>query len=145
MKTTFIRSCILAFIVSFLIVPQSKASWAYSFVVWDGYVYIVSDESVENIDKEIGHVTKHSDKEGSYWGNFSNAFPKGTKYYSITDTSTNDAIAVQTTEGIYVKATREGKYMSEYPLTAIIAFTIIMLVFILGIIIFRPVKKGINK
>ncbi|MBS4193581.1 hypothetical protein [Lederbergia citri] len=144
MKANILRSFIIVFILSFLIAPNSKASWAYSFVVWDGYVYVVSDESVENIDKEIGHVTKYSDKEGTYWGNFSNTFKKGTKYYSITDISTNEAIAVQTSDGTYIKAIREGEFKSQLPLSTVIACIIFVFVLILGIIIFREKKGELN-
>lgn len=70
------------------------ASWAYPFVVWDKNVYVVSDEVVIEIDKQIGRVTKYSDKEGNYGGNFSNVYKKGTKYFSIKGISTDIAIAV---------------------------------------------------
>lgn len=84
-------------------------TWVYQFVVWDGYIYVISDEYVSNIDKEIGEVTNYSDME-SYGGNFSNVYPKGTKYYSILDIDTDSAIAVKDENGQYIKATREGEY-----------------------------------
>ena len=88
---------------------SSSADWASSFVVWDGYIYRISDEYVEEVDEEIGKVTKYSDREGTYFGNFSNTYKKGTKYYSIKGVSTEEAIAVEE-EGEYKKAIREGKY-----------------------------------
>ena len=51
---------------------NSSADWAFTFVVWDGYIYQLSDEYVEDIVEEIGEVTKYSDTEGTYSGNFSN-------------------------------------------------------------------------
>ena len=30
-------------------------------------------------------VTYHTDREGTYGGNFSNIYPKGTKYYAIQE------------------------------------------------------------
>lgn len=36
-------------------------SWAYPFVVWDGYSYVVTDEYVTDVGEEISHVTKYSD------------------------------------------------------------------------------------
>lgn len=87
----------------------SATSWAYSFVVWDGYVYVISDEYVTEIEDEIGKVTKYSDME-SLSGNFSNAYPKGTKYYSIKGVSTDKAIAVEESEGRYIKADRHREY-----------------------------------
>ena len=47
--------------------------------------------------------------EGTYSGNFSNTYPKGTKYYSIVGESTDEAIAVKN-NGNYIKATRDGEY-----------------------------------
>ncbi|MED4534384.1 hypothetical protein [Metabacillus fastidiosus] len=95
----------------FLLYPvQSSAKWAYSFVVWDGYTYIISDEYVTEVDKEIGHVTKYSDIEGTYSGNFSNSYKEGTKYYSIKGISTAEAITIQEGNNKYRKAVRDGKY-----------------------------------
>lgn len=88
----------------------SSASWAYSFVVWNGYIYKTSDEYVDKIDKEIGEVTVYSDKEGNYIGNFSNTYKKGTKFYSIKGISSDKAIAIREHDGRYRKAIRDGKY-----------------------------------
>ncbi len=89
---------------------KSLASWAYAFVVWDGYIYVVSDEFVEEVDEEIGRVTKYSDTEGTYSGNFSNVYKKGTAYYSIKGVSTDEAIAVEDGVGKYKKAVMDGEY-----------------------------------
>ena len=94
----------------FLIPNKSNASWAYPFVVWDGFVYVISDEFVEEVDNKIGRVTKYSDREGTYSGNFSNIYKKGTAYYSIKGISTDEAIAVEDGEGKYKLATRDGEY-----------------------------------
>ena len=97
---------------------KAFADWAYAFVVWDGFIYVVSDEFVAEVDKEIGHVTKYSGKEGTYSGNFSNRYKKGTSYYSIKGISTDEAIAIQDEEGTYLKAVRDGEYAGnkrEYP------------------------------
>lgn len=94
-----------------LIYPyHSMAKWAHSFVVWDGYIYVLKENEIENIGKEIGEVTFYSDAEGTYSGNFSNTFEKGTKYYSIKSVSTDEAIAIQSGEDTYLQAVREGKY-----------------------------------
>jgi hypothetical protein len=89
---------------------HSSADWAYSFVVWDDFTYQLADEYVEDISEEIGEVTKYSDMEGTYSGNFSNVYEKGTKYYSITGISTEVAIAVEEKDGRFRKAIRSGKY-----------------------------------
>lgn len=88
---------------------KSSADWAYSFVVYDGYKYRVSDEYVIEVNKEIGEVTKYSDMEGTYSGNFSNEYEKGTKYFSILGISTEEAIAVEEKNGSYRKAIIDGK------------------------------------
>ena len=89
---------------------QSSADWNSNFVVWDDYMYNISDEYALEIDKEIGKVTKYSDKEGTYSGNFSNKYDKGTKLYSIVGISTDETIAIRELDGKYRKAIRDGKY-----------------------------------
>lgn len=89
---------------------KSSSSWAKTFVVWKGYTYKISDEYVDEVDKEIGKVTKYSDHEGTYNGNFSNKYKKGTKYFSIKGIRTDEAIAIQEQGGKYRKAIRDGKY-----------------------------------
>lgn len=91
---------------------NSSAEWTFNFVVWDGYIYQLTDEYVESIDEEIGEVTKYSDMEGTYSGNFSNTYEKGTKYYAIQEISTDEAIAIKD-EGKYKKAIRDGKYREK--------------------------------
>ncbi|NBI27954.1 hypothetical protein ERL59_03135 [Chengkuizengella sp. YPA3-1-1] len=72
-------------------------------------MYEVIDENVSQLNRQIGHVTRYSDME-SLSGNFSNAYPKGTKYYSIQGISTDEAIAVQVKDEIFKKAIRGGEY-----------------------------------
>jgi len=86
-------SGLFLFVLIYLTKPLAT-SWAFQFVVWQGYIYVVSDEYVTEIDSEIGQVTKYSDIE-SYSGNFSNTFKKGTKYYSIKGISTDEAILLK--------------------------------------------------
>lgn len=108
----YLRWCLLSFLLLTSLVFPGKSlatSWAYSFVVWNGYIYVVSDEEVTKVGNEIGHVTKYSDME-SYPGNFSNSFAKETKYYSIKGISKNEAIAVEKSKGQYIKAYRETEY-----------------------------------
>ncbi|KLT17944.1 hypothetical protein AA980_11135 [Neobacillus vireti] len=126
---------------------KSFASWAYLFVVWDGYTYVVSEEYVTEIDKEIGHVTKYSDREGTYSGNFSNIYKKGTKYYSIKGISTDEAIAIQEKDGKYKKATREGEYAGNKndflePSSSTIIIGILLLLLVIAISFYFVEKKG---
>ncbi|AJD89805.1 hypothetical protein JMA_04880 [Jeotgalibacillus malaysiensis] len=105
---TFITGIIVLFFFS---LPQNiyATSWAYSFVVWDGYVYQVTVEEVERVGDEIGEVTAFSDMD-QLPGNFSNDYREGTKYYSIEGTDTSEAIAVEISEDQYVKAYKEHEY-----------------------------------
>ncbi|WP_445480675.1 hypothetical protein ACULLL_11225 [Lysinibacillus irui] len=97
-----------------ILVPANAVatSWVYPFVVWNGYMYEVTDEKVTTIENEIGAVTKYSDMK-QYGGNFSNAYPKGTKYFAIKGMDTEVAIAVEVDNGNYLKAIRDGEY--TYP------------------------------
>lgn len=97
-------------ILSACTTDQSSAKWSYPFVVWHGYIYKVSDEYVDEINEEIGKVTKYSDAEGTYKGNFSNIYKEGTKYYSIKGISTKEAIAIEEGDGKFKKAVNDGKY-----------------------------------
>lgn len=108
-KLTTIVLLLSLFLITIFPFKGSATSWVYLFVVWDGYIYVISDEYVTNVDKEIGEVRKYSDME-SYGGNFSNVYPKGTKYYSILGVNTEVAIAVKDENGLYKKATREEEY-----------------------------------
>ncbi|MEK4628721.1 hypothetical protein MKZ17_10990 [Solibacillus sp. FSL R7-0682] len=95
----------------FFVIPTNVAatSWVYSFVVWDGHIYQMTEEEITAIDKRIGKVTSYSDME-SLAGNFSNHYPKGTKYFSIQGIDPNSAIAVEVTAGKYLKAINNGEY-----------------------------------
>jgi hypothetical protein len=143
-------SFVMLFILltSFLFPSKSLAtSWAYSFVVWEGYIYVVSDENVTEIDRVIGEVTKYSDME-SLSGNFSNIYKKGTKYYSIKGISTDEAIAIEESDGQYVKAIREGKYEVRSPFDGyfdgqqgIIRIFVFLIIGIIAVILIYKLKK----
>lgn len=107
--TRLLRALWILLFICFLVPNITYAKWAHSFVVYNGYTYILTDDPVEKIGEEIGHVTKYSDDEGVYYGNFSNTYKKGTKYFSISGVSTDIAIAVEDKEK-YVKAIKGEKY-----------------------------------
>ncbi|MDQ6600815.1 hypothetical protein [Bacillus salipaludis] len=111
------RKIIILFFVFFigctLLVSKSFADWAYAFVLYEGNAYVISETHIEpnKIGKKIGEVTDYSDWEGgTYSGNFSNEFPKGTEYYEIKGVNTKDAIAVKKNEGLFIKVNYKGKY-----------------------------------
>lgn len=95
-----------------LYISSVCASWAYEFVVNDGRSYIVTKERVEEklLGENVGKVTYHSTQEGTYNGNFSNSYPKGTRYYAIQGISTNEVIAIQSQTGEYFKAYFDREY-----------------------------------
>jgi multidrug efflux pump subunit AcrB len=108
----YLVSCVFIFTIinSSFFPNKAIAEWAYSFVVWEGYTYVVSDEYVTEVDKLIGKVTIYSSIEGTYSGNFSNAYKEGTKYFSIKSIDTGRAIAIQESDGKYIRANRNGEY-----------------------------------
>ncbi|HEU5139219.1 MAG TPA: DUF4871 domain-containing protein [Bacillales bacterium] len=84
---------------------SSSASWAYAFVKLNGETYVITDETVPAVGKQLGVVTSSSDREAADTsGNFSNAVEKGTKMYSIPGVLTEKAIAVEQQNGPYIKA-----------------------------------------
>lgn len=100
-------------IVAFMPMRSMNADWAYSFVVYSGNIYEISDDELipsEEIDKKIGQVTRYSDHEGTYRGNFSNIYPKGTPYYSIKNIDPKEIIAIKPHEAEFVKAINKGQY-----------------------------------
>lgn len=132
-------------IVCLVIIPVNTAAttWVYPFVVWDGYIYEVTEEKVHAVENEIGKVTKYSDME-QHGGNFSNAYPKGTKYFAIKGTDTKVAIAVQVDKGAYLKAVNDGEY--TYQRKANIALYLykalgILALFIVIYLLFTSLRK----
>lgn len=105
-------ACLLCAGLCLVVVSTIWADWASSFVVHDGGKYTITEATVAEdlIGQQVGEVTKYSDVEGTYRGNYSNAFPKGTPYYAIQGTSEEDGIAVRTPDGEYVFAGYDGEY-----------------------------------
>lgn len=130
------------FLFSFTFSVQAL-SWAYSFVVWKGNVYEVTEEHVlaSEIGKEIGEVkTEPNDMTGNYYGNASNSYPKGTKYYEISGTSTESAIAVEVEEKQWVKAV----YVHEAPfhwMNLVTKISPFLILFAIVVIIILRIKK----
>ncbi|MCJ8007214.1 hypothetical protein ACFFF5_06885 [Lederbergia wuyishanensis] len=140
---------LLLIIVLFVLLTSfapSKAmatSWAYPFVVWDGYIYVISeDEYVTEIGDKIGQVTRHSDME-QYSGNFSNAYKKGTIYYSIEGVSTDEAIAIEESGGRNIKAYREGEYEIRSVFGEIVKVFIFSILGILAVILVYKILRTI--
>ncbi|WP_227793464.1 hypothetical protein [Paenibacillus guangzhouensis] len=135
------------FLIAFtLLIGIVSASWAYLFVVNDGKIYVITDERVapNHIGPSIGKVTKYSDSEGTYSGNFSNRYPKGTKYYEIIGIEINDAIAIKENEMLYVKATYGGEYAGDrYNWSDDLPYVLIVL--IVGLLTSYFIKKRLRQ
>ena len=105
MKKITLLSLLLTFAISSSV---QAIDWVISFVVWEGNVYEVKEEIIEEreIGKSIGEVKTEATKS-NYYGKASNAYPVGTKYYEIKGISTSDAIAVkegnQWIKAVYVR------------------------------------------
>lgn len=88
-----------------------NADWAYTFVVWEGDSYKVTEDNVkaDNIGNKIGEVTKYSDDEidATRKENFSNEYEEGTGYYEINDTKASVAIAVEVNDEEFVRAEKD--------------------------------------
>jgi hypothetical protein len=103
------RKIIFLSLVLILMISSSvhALSWAISFVVWKGNVYEVKQEEIiedSEIGKVIGEVkTTPDDMTGEYYGDASNFYPKGTKYYAIKGIPTSKAIAIKN-DNQYLKA-----------------------------------------
>jgi hypothetical protein len=148
------RGCIMKsikivfIVVILLLIPFNTvyAKWAYNFVVYDKNVYIITDRTVDTelIGSKLGQVTKYSSHEGTYSGNFSNTYPKGTKYYKIIGTDVNKAIAVKEIDGTFIEAKFDGEYAgARYDIQTFLLYSIGLI--ILVIIVWRLVRKKIFK
>lgn len=143
------RTTLLTLLFVFIISSSAQAlSWAYPFVVWKSKVYEVKQEEIiaeSEIGKMIGKVkTKPNDMTGSYYGNASNHYPKGTKYYEIKGTSTSTEIAVKE-DNQWVKAVYIHKasfHILNIFTNKFFLFAIIMLVLIVIGVVFRRGKSG---
>ncbi|NRD78968.1 hypothetical protein HPT25_16510 [Bacillus sp. BRMEA1] len=133
---------IISLIFVFLIgctffITTTYAKWAYDFVVYKDNSYVVTETHIEanKIGRKIGEVTKYSDLEGTYRGNFSNKFPKGTEYYEIKGIAINEAIAIEESKDSFIKAKYNGKYATngEYDPTNFLLVYFIGVVLLFGI------------
>lgn len=136
---------IILLVAILLLIPfyTAYAKWANSFVVYDKNVYIMTDKKVDSelIGSKLGQVTKYSDREGTYSGNFSNTYPKGTKYYKINDVDINESIAVKEKDGTFTEAKYDGEYAGDrYDIQTFLLYLIGLI--ILVILVWRLVRKN---
>lgn len=141
-KISFLAILLFLFIAS----PVQALSWAYPFVAWNGNVYEVKEEEIlqeSEVGEIIGEVkTQADDMTGNYYGDASNLYPIGTKYYEIAGTPTSEAIAVEV-DGELLKA----EYAHKVPFHIMNVFTssyfigaVVLIVLLIGGIIIRNSK-----
>ncbi|MFJ8236787.1 hypothetical protein ACIQ34_13850 [Ureibacillus sp. NPDC094379] len=121
--------------VLLLTTTASALSWAYAFVVYNGNVYEVTDEVVSEseVKQQIGEVnSKPDDQTGDYYGDASNFFEIGSKYYGIKGTSKKEAIAVESKEGQFIKA----EFRHKAPMKSRIPYQTMMYSALIMILIF---------
>jgi len=131
-------------IVALMPLRPMNADWAYSFVVYSGDIYEISVDGLipsNEIDKKIGQVTRYSDHEGTYSGNFSNIYPKGTPYYSIKNIDPKEIIAIKTHEAEFVKAINKGQYANGQLESKTIWISILGSLIIVILIIWKMKRK----
>ncbi|MFD0712343.1 hypothetical protein [Paenibacillus sp. GCM10027626] len=127
----FKSSCLMLIAMVLFMSGAVHADWAHAFVVYDGNIYVISEEQVDpgKIGSKLGEVTRYSDREGTYSGNFSNTYPKGTEYYEINETKEKDAIAIKEKAGTYRKALYNGKYAgNRYDWQQVLVFSLLLFV-----------------
>ncbi|WP_168928934.1 hypothetical protein [Paenibacillus dokdonensis] len=77
-------------------------SWAFEFVHWNDVLYRLTDIRIVSVDRMVGTVESLiTDETIIGHGVYSNRFAEGTKLYSISEMSTDDAIAVKMNDGYY--------------------------------------------
>lgn len=137
-----IASIIPILLSSSFFIRAGATSWVYQFVVWDHSIYVMSEETVTSVGNIIGKVTRYSDME-PFGGNFSNTYPKGTKYYSIKGIDPKVAIAVQDEDGHFIKAVREGAYTFKKDFTQFIYQGLgIFAILLVGFIFFSKTRRN---
>lgn len=135
------------FILFFLFASNAQAlSWAYPFIVWKGNVYEVKlEEKIEQseIGKVIGKVkTVPDDMTGNYYGDASNYFSVGSKYYSIEGIETSKEIAIKN-DGDYVRAVyaHSAPFHIMNIVTSPFFMILLILIIVLPLIILYRKKK----
>lgn len=146
MRKTLLLMLPLWLASAFLSIWPVHADWAYHFVVNDGKSYIISDNRVdkEQTGSIIGKVTLFSDEEGTYSGNFSNYYPKGTEYYTIKDVDPNEAIAIKINEGLFIRANYEGEYAGStfhWGKVSLYIAGLLLLIFVIFLVIVKNNRK----
>jgi len=82
---------------------NTSNSWAFNFIKWNNTLYKETDKRIKKIEIKIGSVeTLVTDEVGKHHGTYSNEFKVGTEIYSIMGINTDEAIAVEESEGNFI-------------------------------------------
>ena len=121
------------------------ADWSHNFVVSNGKMYVISDIQVDpdQIESKIGEVTKYSDQEGTYAGNFSNVYPVGTEYFSIKGIGNKEAIAIKENDLRFIRANYYGYYNSNGFSWELLIFFISLIP--IALLVIHTIRKRKNK
>lgn len=129
----------LSLLLFFLLIYNSNVQaldWAYWFVVHDGKVYEVKEQesiSASDLGELIGEVeTQADDYTGDYYGDASNYYKIGTRYFEITGVPIKNAIAVETGPNSYTEAV----YIHDVPLEKKLSIFNVSLWIIVGAVFF---------
>lgn len=89
----------------------ATASWAFNGINWNHRIYKITRQTVQHVGKQVTSVTTFSQDETTpETGTFSNYFAVGTKIFAIPGTDDTKAIAVEKSDGTYVKAILDHSY-----------------------------------
>ncbi|WP_046174212.1 hypothetical protein [Domibacillus indicus] len=140
------KTLLFCFLALFLAGPVQALSWAYPFVVFDGRVYEVTEETIEaaDIGRKIGEVKRTADPmTGEYYGDASNSYSPGTGYFELNGTSVQSAIAVEAEQHEWKKAV----YAHDAPFhwMNLAAWLPVMLAAAAGFVIWKWRKRKISR
>jgi len=118
--------------------------WAYWFVVYDGKVYEVKEEksvSTNEVGEVIGKVKTQADSNtGDYYGDASNYYEIGTRYFEIIGVPTKEVIAVETSSNEYVKAIYKHEKPNIFNVTTWIVLGLLFFIFLLIVVLISKQK-----
>ncbi|MCR3758622.1 hypothetical protein KYB31_06380 [Clostridium felsineum] len=85
---------------------NESSSWPYEkMITYQKNYYVVTSEKITSTGHLLGQIEHFSnDERDSNSDNFSNFYSVGTKLYTIRNFNVKDAIAVEITKGIFMKA-----------------------------------------
>lgn len=134
-------SAIISFLLFFSFTNSNvnALEWAYWFVVYDGKVYEVREEesvSTNDVGEVIGKVKTQADYHtGDYYGDASNYYEIGTRYFEIKDIPVKEAIAVEKSPNEFVKALYTHDRQNIFNVNILIGLALLFFVFLLIVVL----------